>query len=221
MNYNLVKRTFDLIFSLSFLIILFPILFLVILLLMITGEGEVFYLQERIGKDSKPFKIWKFATMKKNSSTIGSGDVTLRHDPRVLPFGKFLRICKINELPQLINILIGQMSFVGPRPLMKAGFDRYHPDIKNKIYKIKPGLTGIGSIVFRDEEKILTNSNLTPHECYKKIILPHKGTLELWYQKNFNFCLDFQLIFLTAWVIVFPNSKFYYKILKNIPKRNF
>ncbi len=86
--------------------------------------------------------------------------------------GQFLRISKLNELPQLINILTGDMSFVGPRPLMKAGFDRYSDEMKEKVYQVKPGLTGIGSIVFRDEELIITKSTLPPHECYRQVILP-------------------------------------------------
>ena len=179
MSYRFIKRFFDIIFSIHALLILSPILILIIFILFLTAEGEIFYLQERVGKFSKTFKIWKFATMVKNSPNIGSGDVTLRNDPRVLPFGKFFRISKINEIPQLINILKGDMSFTGPRPLMKAGFDRYENKIKTKIYNVKPGLTGIVSIVFRDEEKIMTNSQLDPQECYKFHILPYKGELEL------------------------------------------
>ena len=113
--------------------------------------------------------IFKFATMMKNSPNIGSGDVTLRNDPRVTIIGKYLRESKLNEVPQLFNILIGDISIIGPRPLMREGFNRYSLKFQNSVYNVKPGLTGIGSIVFRDEEKIITDSNLTPHECYKKI----------------------------------------------------
>ena len=159
--------------------------------------------------------------MLKNSPDIGSKDLTVRNDPRVTFMGKFLRKSKLNELPQMINIVIGDMSFIGPRPLMKSGFDRYSEDLKTKIYNVKPGLTGIGSIVFRDEELIMTNSNLSPDECYKTIILPHKGALELWYQKNQDFFTDFMLLFLTGWYILFPNSKLVFKVFPSLPEREF
>ena len=165
--------------------------------------------------------IYKFATMIKNSPNIGNGDVTLRNDPRVTKAGKFLRESKLNELPQLFNIFMGDISVIGPRPLMTAGFNRYSLNFQNSVYNVKPGLTGIGSIVFRDEERILTESKLTPHECYKEIILPYKGELEIWYQTNCSLFLDLQLTFMTAWVIIFPTSKLYEKWFKDLPKRSF
>jgi lipopolysaccharide/colanic/teichoic acid biosynthesis glycosyltransferase len=217
--YSLIKRFFDILFSLLALIILSPILVPVIIILLLTGEHTVFYKQERVGYKNRIFGIWKFATMLKNSPNIGSKDLTTRNDPRVLPFGRFLRKTKINELPQMINILVGDMSFVGPRPLMKSGFDRYSDDLKSKVYNVRPGLTGIGSIVFRDEELIITQSKLSPEDTYRNIILPYKGVLELWYQKHQNFYTDFMLLFLTAWYILFPNSKLVYKIFPSLPKR--
>ncbi len=159
--------------------------------------------------------------MLKNSPNMGSKDLTMRNDPRVTFMGRFLRKSKLNELPQLINILVGDMSFVGPRPLMKSGFDRYSDDLKTKVYNVKPGLTGIGSIVFRDEELIITKSNLSPEDCYRNIILPHKGALELWYQQHQGFFTDFMLLFLTAWYVLFPNSKLVSKIFPSLPQREF
>tara|TARA_Y100001958_G_C21244351_1_gene573541 strand:- start:355 stop:1017 length:663 start_codon:yes stop_codon:yes gene_type:complete len=219
--YLIIKRLIDIILSSISIILLSPILILIIIILKITGEGEVFYLQERVGFKKKSFMIYKFATMIKNSPNIGAGDVTLRNDPRVTKVGKFLRSTKLNELPQLFNIFIGDISIVGPRPLMRAGFNRYSLNFQNSIYNVKPGLTGIGSIAFRDEEKILTESELTPHDCYKEIILPHKGELEMWYQSNCSLFLDLQLIIMTAWVILAPNSRVYEKWFKDLPKRNF
>jgi len=219
MSYRLVKRFFDIIFSIIALLILSPLFIVIIFVLFFTAEGEIFYLQERVGKFSKTFKIWKFVTMVKNSPNIGSGDVTLRNDPRVLPFGRFLRISKINEIPQLINILKGDMSFTGPRPLMKAGFERYENKIKAKIYNVKPGLTGIGSIVFRDEEKIMTNSSLDPKECYRLHILPYKGKLEIWYQNNMSFYTDIKILFVTFISVLFSNNNFANTFFKNIPER--
>ena len=219
--YLIIKRIIDILLSLTAIIIGSPILLIVILLLKLTGEGEVFYLQERVGYKNKIFSIYKFATMVKNSPNIGNGDVTLRNDPRVTNIGKYLRKTKLNEIPQLFNILNGDISIIGPRPLMKAGFDRYSLKFQNSVYNIKPGLTGIGSIVFRDEEKILTDSEMSPHECYKKIILPYKGELEIWYQDHCSLFLDFQLIFLTAWAIFFPKSLLHEKWCKDLPKHNF
>lgn len=219
--YKPLKRFFDILFSLLALIILFPILLPVIILLKLTGEHEVFYFQKRVGYRNKEFLIWKFATMLKNSPNMGSGDVTTRNDPRVTKMGQFLRMSKLNELPQLINILIGDMSFVGPRPLMKAGFDRYSDEMKEKVYRARPGLTGIGSIVFRDEELIITQSSLPPHECYRQVILPYKGAVEIWYQQHFSFYTDFMILFLTAWQIISPKSELVYKVFPSLPPRNF
>lgn len=219
--YLLVKRGIDCFASFFALLILLPFFIPIVILLRLTGEGEVFYKQARVGYKNQIFKILKFATMLKNSPNIGTGDVTLRNDPRVTFIGKYLRMTKINELPQLINILFGNMALVGPRPLMKAGFDRYEEKYQKQIYNVKPGLTGIGSIVFRDEEKIMTDSDLLPHESYAKIILPYKGALELWYQRNISLYTDFMIIFLTAWTIIFPKSELYLKIFKDLPKRKF
>jgi lipopolysaccharide/colanic/teichoic acid biosynthesis glycosyltransferase len=219
--YKYIKRFFDIFFSLAAFAILLPLFIPIIILLLLTGEHEVFYQQDRVGFKNKIFGIWKFATMLKNSPNIGSKDLTMRNDPRVTFMGKFLRKSKLNELPQLINILTGDMSFTGPRPLMKSGFDRYSEDLQAKIYNVKPGLTGIGSIVFRDEELIMTKSNLPPDACYRTIILPHKGALELWYQQHQGFFTDFMLLFLTAWYVLFPNSNLVFKTFPSLPKRSF
>jgi lipopolysaccharide/colanic/teichoic acid biosynthesis glycosyltransferase len=219
--YKFIKRFFDILFSLIALVILLPVFIPVIILLLITGEHEVFYQQDRVGYRNRIFGIWKFATMLKNSPNMGSKDLTMRNDPRVTAVGRFLRKTKLNELPQMINILTGDMSFVGPRPLMKSGFDRYSDLMKTKVYNVTPGLTGIGSIVFRDEELIITQSSLTPEECYRNIILPYKGALELWYQDHRNFYTDFMLLFLTAWYVLFPKSQLVYKVFPSLPKRDF
>jgi lipopolysaccharide/colanic/teichoic acid biosynthesis glycosyltransferase len=217
--YKSIKRFLDILFSLVAIIILLPIFIPVIILLLLTGEHEVFFRQDRVGYKNHIFRIWKFATMLKNSPNMGHGDVTMRKDPRITRVGRLLRQSKINELPQVINILTGDMSFVGPRPLMKVGFDRYSDEMKAKVYNTRPGLTGIGSIVFRDEELIITQSNLPPHECYRTIILPYKGALEVWYQQHQNFYTDFMILFLTAWYVFFPKSELVYKVFPSLPKR--
>jgi lipopolysaccharide/colanic/teichoic acid biosynthesis glycosyltransferase len=219
--YKIIKRFFDILFSLLAIIILLPVFIPIIIILLLTGEHEVFFRQERVGYKNKIFRIWKFATMLKNSPNMGHGDVTVRKDPRITSIGRFLRQSKLNELPQVINILTGDMSFAGPRPLMKVGFDRYSDEMKSKVYNTQPGLTGIGSIVFRDEELIITQSSLPPHECYRDVILPYKGALEVWYQQHQNFYTDFMIMFLTAWYVLFPKSGLVYKVFSSLPKRNF
>ena len=219
--YQPTKRFIDILLSSTAILFLSPLLIIIIIILKFSGEREVFYPQKRVGFKNKIFSIYKFVTMVKNSPNMGNGDVTLRNDPRVTRVGKFLRKAKLNELPQLFNILNGDISIVGPRPLMEVGFKRYSLKYQDSIYNVKPGLTGIGSIVFRDEEKMLTDSDLPPHQCYRDVILPYKGKLEIWYQKNCNLILDFQLIFLTAWTIIFPKNLLYEKWFKDLPKRSF
>jgi lipopolysaccharide/colanic/teichoic acid biosynthesis glycosyltransferase len=211
------KRFFDIFFSLTALGILSPLLIPISIGLLLTGEHYIFYFQKRIGYKNKPFFIWKFATMLKNSPNIGTGIHTTRKDPRILPMGEFLRKTKINELPQIINILKGDMSIVGPRPLVDKTFEPYPDHVKALIYNIKPGLTGIGSIVFRDEERLLSETKLPLQDFYKSHISPYKGELELWNQKHLSFYTDFMLIFLTAWVIISPESHLVYKIFKDLP----
>tara|TARA_B100000886_G_scaffold332670_1_gene285671 strand:+ start:370 stop:1047 length:678 start_codon:yes stop_codon:yes gene_type:complete len=219
MIYLFIKRILDLTISILSLIILFPLFFSVIIILKFTGEGEVFYMQERIGYNNIKFKIIKFATMMKNSPNIGSGSITLRNDPRVLPFGRFLRISKINELPQILNVLKGEMSIVGPRPQMQVDFDKFPKDKRNLIYKSKPGITGIGSIIFRDEESILSKVSGDKHFFYQKNIAPYKTALELWYFKNSSIFLDIKLIFITAFVILFPTTITITSLIKGLPPK--
>lgn len=218
--YKSLKRILDILIAGIALIVLSPILIPVTLILMFTGEKEVFYFQERIGYLNKRFNIYKYATMLKNSPNIGTGEITLRNDPRVTAFGKFLRMSKINELPQIINVLKGDMSIVGPRPLMQVSFDIYSEEVKQRIYLSKPGITGIGSIVFRDEEKIVSDA-ADPREAYRNIIYPYKGKLELWYLENASILTDLKIIFLTGWSILFPGNNLTQKFFKNLPQRSF
>ena len=220
--YKFFKRSLDIVVSFVALVILLPFFIPIIIILRFTAEGEVFYFQERIGINNSKFQIFKFATMLKNSLNMGSGSITLQNDFRVTLIGKFLRKTKINELPQIINILKGDMSLVGPRPLVTKTFSAYNDDVQSNIYKVKPGITGIGSILFRDEEAIISAvSDEDPFEFYKRIIAPYKGEVEMWYQKNCSFYLDIQLILMTAWVILFPKTTLYEKWFSNLPKRKF
>ncbi len=211
-------RILDIIFSLILIILIFPFMLPIVIILLLTGEHFVFYRQIRIGKNAKEFGLYKFATMLKNSPNMGTGDITMKNDPRVLPIGGFLRKTKINEIPQLLNILFGQMSFVGPRPMTPRNFNIYTLEEQNIIKKMRPGLTGIGSIIFRDEETILEKLNMPLEECLKNVIMPYKAELEKWYYNNMNTYLYFKIIIATAWVVIFPTSSIYNKWFKNLPQ---
>lgn len=215
------KRIFDFTVSLFVIAILTPILFPIMIILKMTGEHYIFYTQPRMGLNGKKFNLLKFATMLKNSPNIGTGDITIQNDPRVLPIGRFLRITKINELPQIFNIVMGDMSFVGPRPLTPKTFAYYSKENQEIIKKMKPGLTGIGSIIFRDEESILGKSKLSWEDCFSKQIMPYKSELEKWYYKKRNFKLDLLLIFITAWVVIKPSTNIMEKLFKDLPERQF
>ena len=220
--YKWFKRILDIVVSLVSLVILLPVFIPIIIILKFTAEGEVFFFQERIGINNARFQIWKFATMLKNSMDMGSGSITLQNDFRVTKIGIFLRKTKINELPQIINILKGDISLVGPRPLVTMTFSAYNEEVQSNIYNVKPGLTGIGSIIFRDEESIISAvTDEDPHDFYKRVIAPYKGELEMWYQEHRSLYLDFQLIFMTAFVILVPATRLYEKWFKDLPKREF
>lgn len=209
-------RFFDIFFSGIAITFLFPLLIPIILLLKFSGEGEIFFLQERVGKNQKMFKLYKFATMLKDSPSIGTGTVTMKDDPRVLPAGKFLRKTKINELPQLLNVFLGHMSLIGPRPQTPRCFDAFPIKSQKIIVKVKPGLSGIGPIVFRGEENILEGHSGTL-TFYDTIIGPYKGDIEAWYVENKNLAVYFSLIFLTVWVILIPKSDFIWRVFKTLP----
>ena len=211
-------RFFDIFFSSLALVILSPLLVLVAVILKFTGEGEIFYIQPRVGKDGKMFGLLKFATMLKNSPNMGTKTVTVKDDPRILPFGKILRKTKINELPQLINIIKGDMSIIGPRPQTERCFLAFPQSSQDAIVQVKPGLSGIGSIVFRDEESILDNPNIDRLKFYDDVIAPYKGELEQWYVKNQNLYSYFMLIGLTVWTVIFSDSQLYKSIFKGLPK---
>ena len=222
MIYKYVKRLFDLVCSGVAITLLSPLMIPIMVGLRFTGEGYIFYKQERVGYKNRPFLIWKFATMLKDSPNMDGGLVTTSGDPRITPMGGFLRKSKINELPQLFNILFGHMSIVGPRPLATKMFALYDKKIQSRIYNVKPGLTGIGSILFRDEELIVSSLKFEePLDYVKRVIAPYKGELEMWYQSNRSVFLDCQLIFMTAWVILSPTSKLYEKWFRDLPERDF
>jgi lipopolysaccharide/colanic/teichoic acid biosynthesis glycosyltransferase len=211
------QRSIDLFFSLIILIVLSPLLLPVILILKFTGEGEVFFAQKRIGLNGKPIWIKKFATMLKNSPNEGSGTVTLKNDPRILPTGRLLRKTKINELPQIINIFKGEMSFIGPRPQTQRCFEAFPKESQVTITEVLPGLSGIGSLIFRNEEEMLHGQHNGIY-FYDNIIMPYKGRLEEWYVRNQSLKTYLLLIIITLWVLLVKKSRLPWLIFKDLPK---
>lgn len=214
-NSNLI-RVVDFLLSAIFISWVLPLWLIVIPILYFTGEGEVFYRQPRVGRGGKLFNILKFATMLKNSPNIGTGELTVHNDPRVLPIGRFLRKSKINELPQLINVLVGDMSIVGPRPQTPRCFSAFPKSVQDEITKIRPGLSGIGSIIFRGEEKMMRNAP-DPVAFYDQVIMPYKGRIEQWYVENRTLKNYSLVILATIWVILFPNSRIAWTWFKGLP----
>jgi lipopolysaccharide/colanic/teichoic acid biosynthesis glycosyltransferase len=211
------QRFFDILFSGIALILLSPLLLPLMFILRVTGEGEIFFPQKRVGRGGKDFKLYKFATMLKDSPNMGTGTVTVKNDPRILPMGGFLRKTKINELPQLINIFNGDMSIIGPRPQTQRCFDAFPRSSQNEIIKVRPGLSGIGSIVFRNEEEMMHTNN-DPDKFYDEIVMPYKGSLENWYVAHQNLCSYFSLIGLTIWVVLGFSSNLVWKLFKDLPR---
>ena len=197
------SRSMDIILSGFAMILMSPLLIPLIIILRFSGEGEVFYKQLRVGYQGKKFQIFKFATMMKNSPNIGAGTLTMKNDPRVLPVGGFLRKTKINELPQLLNVFLGDMSIVGPRPLVPEGEQNYTFEQAKIIRSIRPGVTGIGSIVLRDEESYYAHRT-DAHDFYKNVISPYKFHIEEWYVERKGFLLDMKIMILTIIIILRP-----------------
>jgi lipopolysaccharide/colanic/teichoic acid biosynthesis glycosyltransferase len=210
-------RLFDIILSSFALILLTPFMIPIMIGLKLTGEHDIFYQQTRVGRGGKDFKVLKFATMLRNSPALPGGVLTQKNDPRILPMGNFLRKTKINELPQLINIMRGEMSFVGPRPQARRHYDLYADEVTRAIDTIPPGLTGIGSVVFRDEEDILHHIEGDRDYFHDAVIAPYKGELEIWFVSHRNLVSYCALILLTAWCVLFPRSMLYKRVFKSLP----
>ena len=211
------QRSFDVIFSGIALTLLLPLVLPLMFLLRVTGEGEIFFPQDRVGRGGKDFKLYKFATMLKDSPNMGTGTVTIKNDPRVLPVGGFLRKTKINELPQLINIFKGDMSIIGPRPQTQRCFDAFPKLAQNDISMVRPGLSGIGSVVFRSEEDMM-HANADPDRLYDDVIMLYKGKLESWYVRNNSVWNYLLLIFLTILVILTGSTRLIFQCFTTLPR---
>ncbi len=214
------KRLLDITLAGLMLVLALPLGLIIALVLAFTGEREIFYAQARVGKGGRRFGLLKFATMLKESPNIGTGTLTVPDDPRVLPFGRLLRKTKLNELPQLLNVLKGDMSLVGPRPLTPDVFGYYPQEVQRRIVEVPPGLTGVGSIVFRDEERVLAQSERSYVDCHRDEIAPYKGALEVWYVDHRGLLLDLKLLLLTAVAVLAPRSHLDERALKGIPLRD-
>jgi len=211
-------RFFDILFSFIAMVILFPFMIPIMIGLKLTGEHYIFYLQPRVGKDGKVFNVIKFATMLKDSPNLPGGFITQENDPRILPMGRFLRKTKINELPQFLNILLGQMSIVGPRPVVEPQLTLFSDNARKAILSMKPGLTGIASLIFRDEEGLLDRASIDRKFLHDEVIAPYKGELEIWWTRHCTIGNYFKLIFLTAWALVKPRTKLWKKWFTDLPE---
>lgn len=211
------QRFCDIVLAGLGLVVMAPLLVPVGIVLRLTGESEVFFAQERIGKGGQAFRLLKFATMLKNSPNMGTGTVTVSNDPRVLPFGKLLRKTKINELPQLINVIKGDMSLIGPRPQTRRCFNAFPQELQGEITKVRPGLSGIGSVVFRGEEALYCASD-NPDHFYDAVIMPYKARLEAWYAAHRSMSMYWMLLGLTLWVVVVPRSALVWSLFSELPR---
>ena len=213
----MIKRSIDVASALIALLVLSPLLLPVMLILRLTGEGEVFYLQRRIGKGGRPFDIVKFATMLKDSPNMSGGDITVTGDPRVLPFGRFLRKTKINELPQLLNVLSGTMSLIGPRPITPRQYEMFPQEYRSAVATVRPGLSGLGSVVFRDEERLF-NEATDRDRVFREVIIPYKSALERWYVDRRSLMLDLKLIAVTVLAVLRPDLDIE-RFFEDLPQR--
>jgi lipopolysaccharide/colanic/teichoic acid biosynthesis glycosyltransferase len=195
----MIKRIFDIVFSLFGLLILSPIFLAVVILIKREDGGPIYYMGSRIGKSGVPFKMIKFRTMVLNADKIG-GSSTADDDPRITKIGKLLRKFKLDEIPQLINVLRGEMSFVGPRPEVAYYVNMFSAEEKN-ILSVKPGITDWASLWNSDEGAILAGST-DPEKAYMEKIRPEKIRLQLQYVRKHNFLIDLKIITLTLLKIV-------------------
>ena len=209
-------RLFDIVAAGMALALLAPVLLGFVVVLRFTGEGEVLFRQTRIGQGGKPFKMLKFVTMLKDSGTLG-GNLTYKGDPRVLQIGSCLRKTKLNELPQLLNVLKGDMALIGPRPQTPDHFYIYPAEVQQALNSIRPGLSGVASLVYRDEEALMQATEGESEEVYARKIAPYKGRLEYWYAQQRSVRLDLKIMALTLVVIMSPGSTLYQRWLHGLP----
>lgn len=193
--YDFIKRGFDILFAILFLIVFSPIYLLTIIIIRIVSPGSAIYKAARVGKDGRLFTCYKFRSMRVDSGKVRL--TTLENDDRIFPFGKFIRKTKIDEMPQVVNILKGEMSVVGPRPEDKENADKVYVGEYVHILDVKPGLTSTASLYDYTHGELFEDE-----ESYEKIFMPKKLKLELYYVNHRSLWYDFVLILKTAWLIV-------------------
>lgn len=195
----LIKRIFDIIFAMLGLLIFSPIFVIIAILIRFDSKGSIFFRQVRVGQFGHEFRIFKFRTMVNNAEALGS-KITVGHDVRITKIGAFLRKYKLDELPQLIDVFRGTMSFVGPRPEVPEYVRHYPTDIKQKVLSVKPGITDNASIAMIDESSLLSKAS-NPTEYYISHLLPLKLDYAIKYIDNRSLLLDIKIIFLTLFKI--------------------
>ncbi|KMW71828.1 glycosyl transferase [Photorhabdus luminescens subsp. luminescens] len=196
----MIKRIFDLILSSIGLVFLSPVLIMIAIWIKMDSKGPIFFRQKRVGQYNKSFYIHKFRSMATGSEQ--KGQLTIGNDLRVTKSGKFIRKYKIDELAQLIDVIQGKMSLVGPRPEVPQFMNKYPDDVRNKILSVKPGITDLASIEMIDENQILSRYE-DPHQAYIDIIMPIKTKYYLEYIDNNSLLYDLRIIFKTFYKIVF------------------
>ena len=191
------KRLFDMVCAALGLLVLSPVLLVCALLVGLTSSGGVLFRQERIGKDGVPFTIYKFRSMRKDNAGL---KISTSRDTRITPVGRVLRKTKLDELPQLWNVLKGDMSFVGPRPEVREYTDLYTPE-QRQVLMVRPGVTGLASIRYRNENELLTASS-DPNRTYIDEVMPAKLALDLKYIPRACVSYDIKLIWETLVTVV-------------------
>lgn len=213
------QRVLDSIISIVAIFLCSPFLAIVMLVLRLTGEKKVFYKQSRVGLHGHHFEILKFATMLQDSPNLPGGDITTKNDPRILPLGKILRILKINEIPQLYNVIKGEMSIVGPRPLTMNNFEMYSKQAKEVLVKTRPGITSAAALYFRNEEVLIFQTDSkSVEEIYKSEIVPYKEVLELWYCENKSLICYIKVIVATFFIVITRDTKLLRYFFDDLPK---
>ena len=199
----MVKRFFDVLCSLLGILVLAPLMLAVALIIKLTSQGSVLYTQARVGLHEKIFRVYKFRTMVDRAELMGTS-VTTGMDPRITPIGRFLRKTKLDELPQLFNVLKGDMSFVGPRPDVPEITAKYTPEMR-RIFAIRPGITSVATLHFRQEEVILSTVP-DPDRFYDKVVVPLKVELAMEHVRRRSFWFDLSILLQTVWALM-PFSK--------------
>jgi lipopolysaccharide/colanic/teichoic acid biosynthesis glycosyltransferase len=195
------KRALDIVLSVGGLLFLFPLLLAIGVLIVAVDGSPIFFRQERIGFQRRPFRIWKFRTMTRDAEMAGS-QLTVGGDPRITRLGYWLRKIKLDELPQLLNVLVGEMSFVGPRPEVPRYVNQYTPE-QCRVLELVPGITDAASICYRNESEVLAKAD-NPERMYVEVLVPEKIRLNLEYARRSTVLSDLAILFQTLIAIVRP-----------------